>query len=170
MNMHGALIMAIFHWQRTGNGFTRILSFPGIIGGIIGVWVSCPWKFWWWLAWIRRTNHNLSLKKAPQQPSGIICAAGVQFMPFIPQDRPKNIIWSLDSPIPIVIHEFHVIGVGRDGVWGDFGSIIQRSLVNLLPNPWKAISYHRAEEQKNLPHLKAPFYLILNVSNAHKGV
>jgi hypothetical protein len=28
----------------------------------------------------------LSLKKAPRQPNGVICAAGVQFMPFIPQD------------------------------------------------------------------------------------
>jgi len=86
------------------------------------------------LARIRGT-HNLSLKKVPKQPNGVICAAGVQFMPFMPQDGPKNIIWSLGSPIPIVIYEFHVIGVGRNGVWGDFGSTIQRSLVNLLPNP-----------------------------------
>ena len=37
-------------------------------------------------------------------------------MPFIPQDGLKDIIRSLDSPIPIVIHDFHVIGIGRNGV------------------------------------------------------
>ena len=57
--------------------------------------------------------------------------------------RTKNIIWwSLDSPIQIVIHDFHFIGVGKDEVWENFRSTIQRSLVKLLPNTWKAISYH----------------------------
>jgi hypothetical protein len=28
-------------------------------------------------------------EKGAKQPNGIICDAGVQFMPFIPQDRPK---------------------------------------------------------------------------------
>jgi len=55
------------------------------------------------------------LKKAPQQPSGIICAAGVQFIPFMPQDGPQYHLISC-SPIPIVIHDFHVIGIGKNGV------------------------------------------------------
>ena len=38
-----------------------------------------------------RCGSEMRIKKAPKQPNGVICDAGVQFMPFIPQDRPKDI-------------------------------------------------------------------------------
>jgi len=36
--------------------------------------------------------------------------------------------------MPIVIYDFYVLGIGRNGVWDDFEPFIHQFLINLLPN------------------------------------